>query len=322
MWAWRVEDFGGIDVMKWKEVEDPFIEKDELLVNVCASGINFAETRMRAGTYTGIERPLTLGLEGAGVVEKIGSNVKTCKVGDRIFYRARGSHATKCVVKDYHAFPLPKNWDYSDGAAVGVGWLTAWHALYVTAKVKEKSKVLIEAIASSVGSAALQIAKSQGCFVIGTASSDAKLLKAKGWGADEVINYKNENVFQRVMDITKRRGVDIGCMTIGTETSDDLIASMANGGKIIMYGSTGGREVKFDLGIGSRNLQLLSMSIDTADNYIQETLSSFRKYVLDGFNKGSFKPVIDSVILASELPKAHKMVEERKHFGKIILKFD
>ena len=82
------------------------------------------------------------------------------------------------------------------------------------------------------------------------------------------------------------------------------------------------REVKFDLGIGSRNLQLLSMSIDTADNYIQETLSSFRKYVLDGFNKGSFKPVIDSVILASELPKAHKMVEERKHFGKIILKFD
>ena len=89
-----------------------------------------------------------------------------------------------------------------------------------------------------------------------------------------------------------------------------------------MYGSTGGREVKFDLGIGSRNLQLLSMSIDTADNYVPETLSTFRKYVLDGFNQGSFKPVIDRVIPSSDLPKAHKMVDDRKHFGKIILKFD
>ena len=322
MWAWRVDDFGGIDAMKWKELDEPSISEDEILVHVKASGINFAETRMRAGTYTGIKRPLTLGLEGAGIVEKIGPNVKNCKIGDKIFFRARGSHATKCVVKDYHAFPLPKNWDFKDGAAVGVGWLTAWHALYVTAKVKKHSKVLIEAIASSVGSAALQIAKNQGCFVIGTASSDAKLSKAKEWGVDEVINYKNENVLQRVMEITSNYGVDVGCMTIGTETSDDLIASMANGGKIVMYGSTGGREVKFDLGIGSRNLQLLSMSIDTADNYVPETLSTFRKYVLDGFNQGSFKPVIDRVIPSSDLPKAHKMVDDRKHFGKIILEFN
>ena len=85
MWAWRVEDFGDIDAMEWKEVDDPSFGIDELLVKVYASGINFAETRMRAGTYTGIERPLTLGLEGAGVVEKVGSNVKNCKVHNFVF---------------------------------------------------------------------------------------------------------------------------------------------------------------------------------------------------------------------------------------------
>ena len=322
MWAWRVEDFGDIDAMEWKEVDDPSFGIDELLVKVYASGINFAETRMRAGTYTGIERPLTLGLEGAGVVEKVGSNVKNCKVGDKIFFRSRGSHATKCVVKDYHAFLLPNGWSFNDGAAVGVGWLTAWHALHVVANIKNNSKVLIEAIASSVGSAALQIAKSRNCWVIGTASSDDKLQKAKLWGVDEVINYKKEDVFKRVMDLTKDKGVNVGCMTIGTETSDNLIASMANGGKIVMYGSTGGREVKFDLGIGSRNLQLLSMSIDSAENYIEETLISFRKEVLSGFNKGLFKPVIDTILSVNELPKAHQMVSDRTHFGKIILEIN
>ena len=71
MWAWRVNDFGGIDAMKWKELDEPSISEDEILVHVKASGINFAETRMRAGTYTGIKRPLTLGLEGAGIVDAL-----------------------------------------------------------------------------------------------------------------------------------------------------------------------------------------------------------------------------------------------------------
>ena len=104
MKGWRVEKFGGLDAMHWDDMKDPEVGADEVLVSVSASGVNFAETRMRAGTYTGLEPPIVLGLEGAGVVESIGSNVSNCKEGDKIFFRGRGSHATKCLINSYHAF--------------------------------------------------------------------------------------------------------------------------------------------------------------------------------------------------------------------------
>jgi NADPH:quinone reductase-like Zn-dependent oxidoreductase len=197
--------------------------------------------------------------------------------------------------------------------------LTAWHALHIVGEARPGQTVLIEAIASSVGSAALQIAKSKGCWVVGTASQDAKLAKAKEYGADAIINYKTENVHERVMELTEGQGLDIGCMTIGEETASSLIDSMAYEGRVVMYGSTGGRMVTFSLNIGERNLQLLSMSIDSSARYVPETVPSFRNEALAKFNDGTFKPIIDTVLPVSNVSRAHEMVGERHHFGKIIL---
>ncbi len=319
MKGWLVEKFGGPEVMQWADMPDPEPEPEEVVVDVHASGVNFAETRMRAGTYTGLKTPIVLGLEGAGVVAATGENVESCAVGDRVFFRGRGSHATKCKIKAYHAFPMPDHWSFEQGAASGVGWLTAWHALHVVTEAQPGQTVLIEAIASSVGTAALQIAKDKGCWVVGTASQDEKLAKAKDYGADAVINYKTEDGHARVMELTEGQGLDIGCMTIGEETASALIESMAYEGKIAMYGSTGGRMVTFSLNIGERNIQLLSMSIDTSARYIPETVPSFRNEAVAKFNDGTFKPVIDTVLPVSDVAKAHQMVADRKHFGKIIL---
>lgn len=319
MKGWLVEEFGGPEVMQWAEMPDPVPASDEVVVDVHASGVNFAETRMRAGTYTGLASPIILGLEGSGVVSAIGDKVTTCKVGDKIFFRGRGSHATKCLIKDYHAFPLPEGWTFEQGAAAGVGWLTAWHALHIVGNAKPGDKVLIEAIASSVGTAALQIAKAKGCWVVGTASQDEKLAKATEYGADALINYKTENVQDRVMELTDGYGLDVGCMTIGEETASGLIESMAPEGRVCMYGSTGGRMVTFSLNIGARNIQLLSMSIDTSARYVPETIPSFRTEALEFFRNGTFKPIIDTVLPVSDVVRAHEMVGERHHFGKIIL---
>lgn len=319
MHSWLVEEFGGPEAMVWTELPDLVPGANEVVVEVYASGVNFAETRMRSGTYTGLDAPVILGLEGAGLVISVGSNVTNCNKGDRVFFRARGSHATQCLVKDYHIFTLPSHWSFIEGAASGVGWLTAWHALHLMAGATSGQSVLIEAIASSVGTAALQIAKAKGCRVIGTASQDGKLAKALECGADAVINYKTENVYERAMSFTEGLGLDIGCMTIGEETATNLIASMGNEGKVIMYGSTGGRQVSFDLGIGSRNLQLISMSIDSSARYISETIPSFHKGVVENFANGTFSPIIDTVLPVSDIAKAHEMVESRQHFGKIIL---
>jgi len=181
-------------------------------------------------------------------------------------------------------------------------------------------RVLIEAVASSVGSAALQIAKQRGCWVAGTASRDDKLERARRWGLDAAYNYKREDVAARVTTDTGGRGIDVGLMTIGEETATMLFDSMAMCGKIVMYGSTGGRQVCFSLNIGTRNVELHSMSISTSPRFMPETMRTFRDEALPLFAQGVLRPVVDAVLPVSELRRAHEMIDERSHFGKIVLR--
>lgn len=318
-WGYLVEEFGGPEVMVWTEFETPTPAPGEVVVDVRASGINFAETRMRAGTYSGQPLPYVAGMECAGVVSAVGAGVTDLAVGQRVFGRARGSHAQQVAVAAEHLFVLPDNLSFVEGAAIPVGWLTAWHALHTVARVSAGERVLIEAIASSVGSAALQIAKAAGCWAGGTASRDDKLSRAKAYGADLLINYKTEPVSERVLAATDNAGVDVGLMTIGEETAQALMDSMGMDGKIVMYGSTGGRQVCFDLAIGIRNLQLLSMSISTSPAFMPETMVTFREQAVPMFASGELKPVVDVVLPVADLVRAHAMVDDRSHFGKIIL---
>ena len=319
MHGWLVAEFGGPDVMRWVELPDPVPGPGQLRVKVHASGINFAETRMRAGTYSGQQLPFVMGMESAGVVEAIGPGVTTVKVGDRVFGRARGSHATHVLFDDVHTLPLPESLSFVEGAAIPVGWLTAWHALVTVARARAGERVLIEAIASSVGSAALQIARWQGCWVAGTASRDDKCARAVAAGAAAAYNYKTMNLPECVLRDTAGHGIDIGLMTIGEETATALFDSMAAEGRIVMYGSTGGRQVCFNLNIGTRNLQLLAMSISTSARFIPESMRSFRQVAVELFAKGLFKAVVDTTLPMSELVRAHEMVDSRTHFGKVVL---
>ena len=129
MQGYQVTAFGGVEVMKWVELPDPAPGPGQLRVAVRASGINFAETRMRAGTYSGQALPFVMGMESAGVVEAVGPGVTGFRPGDRVFGRARGSHATQVLFDAEHTLPLPESLDFVQGAAIPVGWLTAWHAL-------------------------------------------------------------------------------------------------------------------------------------------------------------------------------------------------
>jgi NADPH2:quinone reductase len=314
-----VREFGGPEVMRWEDLPDPVPGPDQVLVQVKASGVNFAETRMRAGTYTGLGLPFVMGMESAGIVEAVGPGVTAFKPGDRVFGRARGSHATKVLFDVNLLMPLPDALSFAEGAAIPVGWHTAWHALVTVANAQPGQRVLIEAVASSVGSAALQIAKHRGCWVAGTASRDDKLARAKAAGADAVYNYKTDDVTARVMADTDGQGLDIGLMTIGEETAASLIASMGNGGKIVMYGSTGGRQVCFDLGIGANNIALIGMSISTSPQYLTETVPTFIAQALPLFAAGTYKAVVDTLLPMGEVARAHAMINDRKHYGKVIL---
>lgn len=319
MKAWAVQQFGGPEQMHWQELPDPVAEPGQVVISVRASGINFAETRMRAGTYTGIALPLILGMECAGIVEQVGAGVTHVRPGDRVMARARGSHAEKVLADARKVMPLPDALDFAQGAAIPVGWHTAWHALVTVAAVRAGQRVLIEAIASSVGSAALQIARSHGCWVAGTASRDDKLAVAREWGADAVYNYKTDDVVGRVQVDTRGHGIDAACATIGAETLERVLACMANEGQVLMYGSTGGRVVTFDLRCGEHNVSLRTMSIDSSARYYTETVPSFNKVALPAFADGRFRAVVHSQLPMSELARAHQMVSDRRHFGKVIM---
>jgi tumor protein p53-inducible protein 3 len=217
------------------------------------------------------------------------------------------------------ALHMPEGMSFTDAAAIPVGWHTAWHALHTIGQLRRGERVLIEAAGSSVGSAALQIAKAHGCWTAVTASRDDKLAKAREYGADAGYNYKESSVSEGVLRDTNGDGVDVACMTIGEETATQLFDSMGNHGRIVMYGSTGGRQVCFSLNIGSRNIALLSMSISTSPLYFSETIPVFEAEALPRFASGVFKPMVDTVLPMAEIARAHAMINDRRHFGKIIL---
>jgi NADPH:quinone reductase-like Zn-dependent oxidoreductase len=185
--------------------------------------------------------------------------------------------------------------------------------------MKAGDRVLIEAVGGSVGSAALALAKQAGCWTLGTASRDDKLTHATANGCDAVVNYTQASVSECAADLTNGEGMDIGLMTIGDATADQLIDAMGMDGRVVMFGSTGGRDITFNLKIGILNIQLLSMSISTSPAFMTQTMTDFRQHALPLFASGELTPWVDTVLPMSELRRAHEMVDERKHFGKVIL---
>jgi NADPH2:quinone reductase len=317
--GYRVAAFGGPEVMVWESIDLGDLAPGEVRVRVGASGINFAETRMRAGDYSGQELPFIMGMEVAGTVEEVGAAVTGFNEGDRVFGRVRGAHAEVVDCDPDHLMLLPDNLSFAQGAAIPVGWLTAWHALYTVGRMKAGDRVLVEAVGGSVGSAALALAKQAGCWALGTASRDDKLAHAASMGCDAVVNYTRDSVSEQVAALTDGQGMDIGLMTIGDATADELVDSMGMDGRVVMFGSTGGRDITFNLRIGILNIQLLSMSISTSPAFMTQTMPDFRAEALSLFASGELVPVVDTIMPMSELVRAHEMVDERTHFGKIIL---
>lgn len=322
MRAIQVPAFGGPEVLRVSEVADPVVGPGQVLVRVHASGINYAETRMRAGSFFGVTPPFTIGMEAAGTVERVGAGVTGFQPGDRVFGRARGAHAEQVLFDAAHLMHLPAELDFVQGAALPVGWLTAWHCLVTVANVQPGQRVLIEAVASSVGSAALQIAKWKECWVAGTASRDDKVARARAWGADAAYNYTTTDLGQQVMADTDGHGIDAALVTIGGSQAAATQATMAFNGKLLLIGSTGGMQYCFDMMAAHKNLEFLTLSIMTSPRFVPESMRTFQDVALPLFQQGVFKPVVDCVLPWTEAATAHRMIETRQHFGKIVLQMD
>ena len=210
--------------------------------------------------------------------------------------------------------PIPDGLSFAEAAAVPIVFLTAWHMLVTLARVQPGETVLVHGAGSGVGSAAIQVAKNAGARVIATAGSSEKLSKAKELGADETINYNEQDFAVEVRRLTEKRGVDIVFEHVGGEVFAKSIPIIAKGGRLVTCGAT----TEFVAGVDIRYLYSRQQTIYGSWMGWKPELIEVMKF-FDKKSPNRFRPVIDTIIPLAQAADAHRRMEERQHFGKIVL---
>ncbi|MFN2577738.1 MAG: zinc-binding dehydrogenase [Pyrinomonadaceae bacterium] len=335
------EQHGAPGVLKFTKVPNPQIKANEVLVEVRACALNHLDVWVRNG-LPGIKIPLphVLGCDVAGVVREVGDLVTWAKRGDEVMiqpgvscghcpeclagrdnmcdeydilgYGRDGGYAELVAIPGVNVIPKPPNLRWEEAAALPLVTLTAWHMLVTRAHLQPGEDVLIHAAGSGVGSLGIQIAKLLGARVVATASSDEKLVRARALGADETINYSNDDWPKQVKRLTQGRGVDVVFEHTGEATWPGSILSLKKGGRLVTCGATSGFDERTDLRhVFYRHLTILgSMMGSKAD------LLAAMQFIASG----QIRAVVDRTLPLEEARHAHELMEDRAQFGKLVLR--
>jgi NADPH:quinone reductase-like Zn-dependent oxidoreductase len=336
----RIHEHGGVEKLLLEEIPRPNTGPNDVIVQVKATSLNHLDIWVRQG-LPGVKFPLPIipGVDAAGVVAGLGGEVRHVSVGDRVVvaqgiscghckqclngddnlckeYRLIGEHrdgadAEYISVPGRNVLRLPDSVSFESAAASALVFLTAWQMLVNKAKVQPGDDVLVVGASSGVGSAGLQIAKMLGARVIVSTSSDEKGTKLRQLGADEVINYRESRVLDRVRELTGKKGVEVVFDHVGVSVWEESIKALAKGGRLVTCGATSGFEAKTDLRyIFYKQLQILGSTMGRKGDLLT---------ILNLIERGVLKPVIDRVMPLEEIRLAHQILESGKHFGKIVL---
>ncbi|HEY2034613.1 MAG TPA: zinc-binding alcohol dehydrogenase family protein [Rhizomicrobium sp.] len=307
---------GPPSVLKYEDVPDAKVFPGGILIRVEAIAIEGGDTLNRLQGAL-MSKPHVVGYQAAGEIIEVGEGVTGLKVGQKVVTtNAYGSHAELRAVPARVTWPLPPGMDVKEGAVVPVPFGTADDCLFEFGRLKKGETVLIQAGASGVGVAAIQLAKRAGARVLATASSNERLEKLKPLGLDHGINYATEDVAQAVMKITNS-GVDVVVDPVGS-TLQTSIACLGYRGRISLVGQAGRNPMKVDVSslmAGNRSLTgvFLGAEImnDRAHNNIQRLINEVAK--------GELKVLIDKTFPLSEAAAAHEYIESRKAVGRVLL---
>jgi NADPH:quinone reductase-like Zn-dependent oxidoreductase len=331
---------GGADAVELLDLPDPSPTHGQAVVRVKAAALNHLDLWVRAG-WPGLKLhfPHVLGSDVAGVVAEVGPGVEGWKAGDEVVVspsigcgrcerclagaeqlcrqfailgeHVSGGQAELALVPARNLLPKPKGLSFEEAAAVPLTFLTAWHAVAVRAGLQAGETILIHAAGSGVGVAAVQIAKLLGARVIATAGSPAKLEKARALGADEVIDYEQQDFLAEVKRLTGKRGVDVVFEHVGKKTWEKSILATTIGGRIVTVGATTGFDPLTDLRhVFFRQLSILGSTMGPTAELVK---------VLAFVEQGRLKPVVDRVLPLAEVRAGQALLAERAQFGKIVL---
>lgn len=330
--------YGAPEVLQVKDLGNPSPKDDEVLIKVHYAGINFAEIMARMKLYPGGPKPgAILGGEISGVIQKLGKNVKDLKVGDKVMgLSLNGSYSSHVCMKSESLIPLPKNFQLDEAAAFPVIYITAYMMIYDLGNLQDGDTFLIHGAGGGVGTAAIQLAKSKNVKIIGTSSSwkHEKLYKL---GVDKCFDYNKKNLEQNIMEYTNDKGVDLVIDPVGSKNWKLSYRCLSKMGKLIIYGNQS--FVKGD----KLNLYASFKEICSMPKYKPIDLMANNKIVM-GYHLGRFKghewkikrsiknlisminkydihPIIDKKFRFDEVPAAHRYIQNKKNFGKVLIDF-
>ena len=316
-----ISKVGGPEVLELKDIklEDP--KSNEVLIKNKAIGLNYIDTYHRSGLYP-VELPSNVGLEGAGIIEKIGPNVKNFKAGDKVAYASMpiGSYSTHRIFPTKKLVKVPEGIELENVVTLMTKGITTFYLLHKTYPVKSGETILFHAAAGGVGQILCQWAKSLGCTVIGTVGSDEKIEIAKANGCDHVINYSKENFAEKVKEITNGDGVPVVYDGVGKKTFDGSIECLKIRGTMVSFGNASGPldPCNVTKSLAPKGLYLTRPSIAHYTT-TREDLDEAANKVFEMFKSNKFNLKIFKKYALSEVVKAHQDLETRKITGPAII---
>ena len=312
---------GGPEVLELKDIKLDDPKSGEVLIKNKAIGLNYIDTYHRSGLYP-VELPSNIGIEGAGVIEKIGSDVKDFNVGDKVAYASMpiGSYATHRIFPTKKLIKVPNEIDLENVVTLMTKGFTVFYLLHKTYPVKSGETILFHAAAGGVGQIFCQWAKSLGCTVIGTVGSDEKIEIAKSNGCAHVINYSKENFAEKVKEITNGEGVPVVYDGVGKKTFDGSIECLKIRGMMVSFGNASGPldPCNVTKSLAPKGLYLTRPSIAHYTT-TREELDEAAKKVFEMFINKKFTLNIFKKYSLNEIVKAHQDLENRKILGPAVI---
>lgn len=320
-----VSELGGPEVLKLHEIDIPEIGPREVLINVQAISINFADIKARQGEYHGVQTSIFIpGLDCAGVIEKVGSEVTVFKEGQRVMAFPKGGSYAEYVRADQElTFAVPDELDIEIAAASLTVGITAYNVIKKMARLVQGETILIHAAAGGIGTTAVQLAKLFGAGqVIGTVGSDEKVKVAKDMGADYTINYRKEDFVKEVNEVTSGKGVDVILDTVSGENFEKSMECLAYFGRMIIFGhaNDGSKPgVIQTSALHSSCRSVIGYSTGTHRKLRPEYLQDSASALIDLLVRGDLNMHISKRFSLEEAAKAQAHIESRKSTGKILL---
>jgi NADPH2:quinone reductase len=308
---------GPPSVFRYEDVPDPKCGPGEVLVDVEAISIEGGDTLNRAGGEMA-SSPHVCGYQCAGTIAEVGSDVTDRRPGQRVVCTMLwGSHAERVAVPSIITWLVPDGLDIAEAACVPVAWGTADDCLFEFGHLQPGETVLIQAGASGVGLAAIQLAKRAGATVLATASSDEKLDRLREFGLDHGINYRTSDFPAVARELTGGRGVELVVDSVGS-TLAGSVQSLGYRGRVTLVGQAGRDPQPFDASMLMMGNQTLTGVFFGAEVTTDRVRSMVARH-LEDITAGDLRVVVDRTFPLSDAAGAHDYIESRQAFGRVVL---